>query len=222
MHASPAREVWPLLKAWLAIGLLLASIVEASDPPAGSNPVVTAIQERAFAMNQEIVVGVGILPADPFTKGLYAQAGYVIHFSDSIAWQVARGAYVYNVATSTKQQLIRDFAVSPKVFDSVEYFAGSDLLIKPLYGKLSLFNRYSLHGEAYILLGGSVFKFTTAPLIRPAVNLGGGFRVFASKHASFRFDVTDQVIIPIGGSGKTAENILSLNLSLGINLGTSE
>ena len=200
---------------------LMAPLVAFAQAEELENPgTVSAVQERAYRMQHELNLSLGILPLDAFYKGLYAQVGYAFHFSDSFAWQVGRGAYVYSVRTGLRDQLERDFNVLPTNFEEVQFFVGSDLMWKPLYGKLSVLNKYVVHGEVYLLAGVSIFKFTSA--FRPGINLGGGGRIFLSKYASLRLDVTDNVVLPTGGAAKTFANVMTITLGLGINFGGTE
>lgn len=185
------------------------------------NPgTVSAIQQRAYRLQHELDLSVGVLPLDAFYKGLYAQISYTAHFSESFAWQVGRAAYSYSARTGLREQLERDFGVLPTVFDEVQFFFGSDVVWKPLYGKLSVLNQWVLHGEVFLLLGGTAFKFTNA--FRPGVNVGGGARLFISQYLSARLDVTNNFVIPLGGGSTTLTNVMTATLSLGINFGGRE
>jgi outer membrane beta-barrel protein len=181
---------------------------------------VSAIQQRAYRMQHEIDISLGILPLDAFYKSLYAQASYTAHFTDAFAWQVARFGYSYNLRTGLREQLERDFGVLPTQFEEVQYFVGSDVMLKPLYGKMALLNRFLIHGEIFLMAGVTVFKFTNN--FRPAVNLGGGGRVFFTNHISLRLDLTNNIVIPTGGSAIGLSNVMAVTLSLGINFGASE
>jgi outer membrane beta-barrel protein len=97
---------------------------------------------------------------------------------------------------------------------------GSDVMWKPFYGKLTVLNKSVVHGEVFFLLGASLFKFTNA--FRPAVNIGGGGRVFVSKWVSFRLDVTNNVVLPVGGGATNFLNVMTMTLSLAINFGATE
>jgi outer membrane beta-barrel protein len=203
----------------VAVGLLsslsYAQVEELENP--GS---VSAIQDRAYRMQHELNLSVGVLPLDAFFKGIYAQVGYTFHFSDAFAWQVGRAAYSYPVMTGLREQLQRDFGVLPTARDVVEYFVGSDLMWTPFYGKMAILNKAVVHGEMFFLLGASLFKYTTA--FRPGVNLGGGGRVFVSKWVSFRLDLTDTVIVPTGGGANNIFNVMTVTLSLAVNFGGTE
>ena len=202
-------------KALIGLILVLPTLALAQSEDLENPGTVSAVQERAFRMNHELTLGVGTLPLDAFYKGYYAQVAYTFHFSDSFAWQVGRGAYSYNVSTGLRQQLERDFAVLPTAFDEVQYLVGSDLMWSPLYGKTAFLNRSVLHFEAYLILGGTAFKFTNH--FRPAINFGAGARLFHNKYVSYRLDVTNNFVV----SDKPF-NVISIQLLAAVNFGATE
>jgi len=206
-------------RALLALSLLaptaaLAQLEELENPG-----TVSAIQERAYRMQHELDLAVGLLPLDAFYKGLTVKGAYGFHFTDFIAAQ-GYFSYSYNLATGLRQQLERDFGVLPTAFDEVQFFFGGDLLWKPLYGKLAVMNRTVIHGEVFLLLGAAGFKFTNT--IRPGVNVGGGGRWFISQYVSLRLDLTNSIVLPVGGGSTSFTNVLALNLALALNFGASE
>ncbi len=179
-------------------------------------------------MQHELDLSVGLLPLDPFSKGLFAQGSYTLHFTDFFAWQIARGAYSYTAKTALRNQLERDFGFLPPAFDEIQFFFGTDILLKPLYGKLAVMNKAVLHGEFFVILGATLFKFTNA--FRPGVNLGIGARIFLNRTLSLRLDITDNIVIPLGAgtqigqilAGQTLTNVMAMSLALGINIGATE
>lgn len=209
-----------MLRVLIGLLVLVPAISEAQLQDLENPGTINAIQERAYRMQHELDISVGVLPLDAFYKGLYAQVGYTAHFSDTLAWQVGRAAYSYAAKTGLREQLERDFGVLPTAVEEVQYFFGSDLLWKPFYGKLSVLNRWVIHGEVFLMLGATLFKFTNA--FRPGVNVGGGMRVFLSQAVSLRLDITDNVVIPVGGGSTALTNVMTMTLSLGINFGATE
>lgn len=181
------------------------------------NPGVTsAIQDRAFKMAHEFSLCGGILPLDAFWKGGYPMGCYTLHFNDYFAWQVGRFAWNFPWSTGLRDQLERDFGVLPTAFDEVNFWGGSDLMLSPFYGKTTLFNSLVLHFDFHLLAGVSIFKFSTSG-VRPAINLGGGIRLFQNQWVSWKFDVTNNIVIT-----EKPFNVLTLTLCLAINLGGSE
>jgi outer membrane beta-barrel protein len=191
-----------------AAGSAFAQTQELENPG-----TVAAIQDRAYRMAAEFDLAVGVLPLDAFTKQVYAQVSFVYHFTDYFAWQVGRGAYGYNWSTGLKNELEKTYAVLPTTIDAVQFFVGSDLMFTPFFGKIAVLNRFVVFYEAYLLLGATVFKYTNA--FRPAINVGGGVRVFQNKYVSYRLEVSDNVVIR-----DKPEQVLQINLMLALNFGS--
>lgn len=209
-----------MLKAWTLIGVLVPAVALAQLKELEAPGANLAIQERTYRMQHELDVAVGVLPLDPFTKGFYAEGAYTIHWTDSFAWRVLRGAYSLPARTSLREQLERDFNVLPNAFDEVQLFFGTDLLWKPFYGKLSVLNKALVHAEAYLIVGATMLAFKNrasgAFPFNPAVNVGAGFRLFASRAASFKLEITDNVLVP------NPSQVLTVSLAFGLNLGATE
>jgi outer membrane beta-barrel protein len=180
----------------------------------------TAIQERAYVMMHEIDVTGGLLPLDPFTKGAFVGGSYVAHFSDFFAWEVARGGYNFGLKTDLRTQLERDFGILPTAFDAPQFFAGSDLLIKPFYGKMSVTNRWVVHAELFFLIGGTFFKYTAATDFRLGPTVGVHARIFLNKVFSVRLGFDEHVLFSLR-DGKLS-NVMALSLSIGLNIGATE
>src|SRR5581483_5122801 len=170
-------------------------------------------QQRPYRMAAEIDRAAGLLPLDAFNKTLYGQVSFVYHFTDYFAWEVGRGAYVYNVDTGLKAELERNYGVLPTAVDLVQFFVGSDLMLKPFFGKTAVLNKAVLYYEAYLMLGATVYKYTTA--FRPAVNVGGGVRLFQNKYVSYRLEATDDIVII-----SRPYNVMAVNLILALNFGS--
>lgn len=202
----------------LLVALLLpaAAFAQLAQTEELENPgTVLAVQERAYKMNHELTLGVGVLPLDAFYKGLTAQVGYTYHFTDSFAWTVGRGLYSYNLNTGLRNQLEQEFAVLPTQFEEVEWMVGSDLVWSPLYGKSAILNRKVAWFEGFLVGGASVLKLTTG--FRPAVNVGVGARLFTNRYVSFRFDATNNFVIT-----DRLLNVPTLQLSAALNFGATE
>jgi outer membrane beta-barrel protein len=205
-----------LLGFWALVATSAFAQTEADQPA-----MVSAIQERAYRMQHELDLSLGVLPLDPFSKGLFARGTYAIHFTDAVAWEVVKGGYSYTAKTELRNQLERDFGILPTAFDQIQFFFGTDILLKPLYGKLSVANRWVVHGEFFVLLGASLFKFsTTAGDFRPGLDVGLGGRLFLNKTFSVRLDIEENFLVAIPSLNFT--NVMAMSLSLGINIGATE
>nr|WP_242594216.1 outer membrane beta-barrel domain-containing protein [Corallococcus exiguus] len=198
-------------------GLARAQAEELENPG-----TVSAVQDRLYRMHHELSLGVGVLPADAFYKGLIGTVGYTYHFSDSVAWQVGRGTYSYNVQTSLRRQLERDFDAAPTATafeDQVQWMVGSDLMWSPLYGKTSFLNSNVIHFEVFLLAGGTVVKVDRSDGFRPAVNLGLGVRMFSTQNVSFRLDVTNNTVF--AGASRII-NVPTVQIGTAFNFGATE
>ncbi len=208
-------------KALLLCLTLLPSLALAQAEALENPGSVAAVQDRLYRLNHELSLGIGVMPADAFYKGYFAGVGYTYHFNDFFAWQVGRGSYNYNVKTSLRRQLERDFGVVPTATafeDEVQWMVGSDVALKPLYGKFSFFNQKVLHFEAYVLAGASIFKLNREGGLRPAANVGLGMRFFKSQNISFRLDVTNNFLF----TGPRVVNVPTVQLATAINFGATE
>lgn len=202
----------------LIVSCLLAPTLAAAQIQELENPgEISAVQKRAFTMVHELDISVGVLPLDAFYVGLYAQVGYTAHFSDTVAWTIGRFAYTYAARTGLREKLERDFGVLPTAFEEVQYFFGSDLIWTPFHGKLAVGNSFVVHGEMFLILGATLFRFTNT--FRPGINVGGGGRIVFTDNVSIRLDVTDNVVVPVGGGATTFSNVMTTTLSLAINFG---
>ena len=216
----------------LLTGLLVGTVTFAQTDDALAPAALEAVQERAYKLSLEFNLGFGTAPIDPFTKAYYPTLGAVIHFTDTLAWQAIRFGFVsfgapggppvfsLNVNSSLRDQLERDFSVSPNSFEEIRYFLGTDLIWAPLYGKSTVLNRFVINYEAYIVLGISLYKFAkdaTIPLVpdAPGLNFGGGFRLFHTQHLSYRVEVTNT----FGTTFKGAYDVLTAQLLVGFNFG---
>lgn len=209
-----------MLRALIGLYVLVPAIAAAQLEHLENPGTVSAVQERAFRMKHELDLSIGVLPLDAFYVGLFAQVGYTAHFSDTVAWQIGRAAYNYSARTGLRERLERKFNVLPTAFEEVQFFFGTDLLWTPFHGKLAVMNRWVVHGEVFLMLGATLFKFTNA--FRPGVNVGIGGRVVLTPNVSLRLDVADNVVIPIGGGSVTLTNVMTTTLSLAINFGAPE
>ena len=173
----------------LALGMLPLCATATEDEQGLST---LAVQNRVHSMVHEINVAIGTLPIDAFTKGLTFTGAYTLHFNDLLAWEIGQFTYSYHIDTDLKSEL-EEYEVQPTPFEVVEYFVTSNIIVKPLYGKLAVLNRALLYGEIFFSLGGGWGKLTETN--RAIVDFGAGLRLYAGKYVSFRADVRDYIFL---------------------------
>lgn len=221
----PPQRTVPIVRYALLLLVSLAPGLALAQAEVLENPGTTsAVQDRLYRMNHELMLGVGVMPADAYYKGYYAGLSYTYHFTDSFAWQVGRGAYSYNVETSLRRQLERDFGVSPTASafeDQAEWMVGSDIMWSPIYGKVAILNNKVVHFETFLLGGATVVKLNRSGVdsFRPGANVGLGVRVFKSDTLSFRLDVTNNFVF--AGATRVI-NIPTIQLATALNFGATE
>lgn len=145
-----------------------------------------AVQNRKYGGTHEFTVAVGLLPLDAFEKGLTVSGAYSLHFTDTLAWEVAQFFYSFPLETDLRAEL-GAFDLRPTPFERVEQYVTSNFVFKPLYWKGAWLNDGLTYGELMLLVGGGYGWLTRTK--RPVVDVGVGVRVYATDWASFRLDV---------------------------------
>jgi outer membrane beta-barrel protein len=193
------------------LALPTVSVAEESEEPGK----LAAVQKRKFRMDHEIFAAAGFTPLDAFYKGIGPIAGYALHFNDVFAWEIVRGGYSFNLNTSLRTQLEKDFGVAPTRFDEMLWMAGTALMVTPFYGKLSFINHSVMHTELFLLIGGTVGKFTQN--YKPGPQAGLGLRFFLSNWISLRVEGRYHYLF----SSKPSQ-VVDLALGLSFSLGGTD
>jgi outer membrane beta-barrel protein len=196
----------------------LAPTAAAAEQEVDDTGKVEAIQNRMYKMGQEIDVAVGFLPWDAFYKGVTAEGSYTLHFSDVIAWEIARFGYSVNFDTGLKNQLL-NLGVQPTAFSEVQLFATSSLVWSPIYFKAAFSNSSVAHGEFYFLVGGGAFDLKTgsSSSVQPAVDAGLGVRFFLTQVISLRFEGRENLLI-----ASSLTSVVDLTFGVSFNFGASD
>lgn len=174
---------------------------------------IVAVQSRKYVLKHEFTGSGGILPLDAFAKGFTLGGSYTYHFDNFYGFELFDIHVAENVDTGLKEDLQNNFGVSTTAFNLANYLLVSNIVIKPVYGKLIFFNRKLLPGELSLVFGGGVVGFDDG--ILPAVDLGLIFRVWLSQAWSIRADFRDYV----ASDGETTENLLRIGLGFSWNVG---
>lgn len=175
-----------------------------------------AVQNRQHTQIHEVGIGGGLLPIDAFTKGLTISGGYTVHFNDLLAWEIGQFTYSFGVDTSLKDELKTAYQLVPTQFEVVKFFVTSNVMFKPLYGKLAVLNRALIYGEIFFVAGGGWGRLTRTD--RAIADFGAGIRLFAGRYVSFRLDVRDYMFITRGD----VKSELWLGLAICVGLGRRE
>jgi len=157
-----------------------------------------AVQNRLYRNEHEFNLGVGVLPVDPYAKGINFHAGYAWHINDT--WAVdAHFNYLINLPTSLRDKLEGNFGIPTSRFAEVQWYVDAGTMFKPIYGKLSFLNKALVYGEFYFTLaaivaqmdgGAKTEEFPQGKEKRLAFGAAPGFgiRGFVHPRMSLRLD----------------------------------
>ncbi len=203
---------WLRAKAWLVAVCLAGGATGANLARADEDVLdqgkVYAIQPRAYEMNHEFAISAAFMPLDAFFKSFAISGHYVLHFNNLWAWEAVHVAFskYMSIDTGLKKQMMDDWDVSPTDTPKIDYILDTNLMLKPLYGKMAVLNRKVIFMETYFLLGIGSIRYETA--FFPAADVGAGMRVFLTNTISLRAEVRHFVAF-----GDGVDNVLYFGLS---------
>jgi len=161
---------------------------------------VQAIQNRIFHRSHELDLSLGYIADDDFFHPYPIGLGYTYHFSETIAWEVARVEYLFNTDKDLKTKLENEFNVTPERFPEQKYSAYSHFIYKPLYGKHAFLNRSVINNEIYFLVGGGMVNYEwqhstgeTETENVFSLSFGAGLKYFLSERFCLNFEIRDLV-----------------------------
>jgi outer membrane beta-barrel protein len=209
------RRVGP----WLVAVLLAwaAPVAAQVAGESGEEGAPRVVQNRKHVMSHELSLGVGTVPIDPYYKGLTGTFSYTVH-GTNWGWEVVSFTYARDFWTSLRDDLEHNWRQpgSPKV-PEMQFLGDSNLVWKPLYGKLAYLNRSLLYGEFYAVLGAAGAKYTETNYYVGG-DVGFGFRVHLSERISTRLDFRYYRFQRLEKAADN-DNVLFINLGLSLNLG---
>lgn len=214
---SRPRSVLQALACAAALAPAVAGAQAIEEELESESPRVFAIQERPYRLGHEFQLGMGVLPLDAFYVGAVTTGSYTFHFSDFWAWEMASLGYSLNFDSGLEDNLFERYELLPVQGGGarITLLGTSSLVIKPLFGKLALFNAKKIYGETFFSFGGGPVRMAVESrgFWYFAGSLGVGLRFWWNQAFSLRFDVRDYMIF----KGLVPENALMLMLSASFN-----
>lgn len=181
-------------------------VLLAASGPAGwcqspqDNETVYAVQNRIFHRDHELDFNIGYIADDDFFHVYPIGIGYTYHFSDHMAWEVARGQYMFNSEKDLKDTLRNEFNVQPERFPKQTYMLHSHFVYSPLYGKHAVMNRGIINNEIYFFAGPGVvhyeWEFSTGESTSEdalSISFGAGLKYFLSEKWCLNFEIRDLI-----------------------------
>jgi len=124
-----------------------------------NKPEVTIIQERLFDKKREVGIELGYIPDDNFYEVYPLTVSFTHHFNERYAWEVIRASQMITKDRDIKADLEDNFGVTPSTFDEFNNHIETSFVIKPTYGKDSLWNKRVINHEGYISFGAGIATF---------------------------------------------------------------
>lgn len=212
MDRSQARRALAALAITATVGV--ATTARAQDFEEGGQ--LYAVQNRKYVASHEFALSVGVVPNDAFYKGFTGTAAYTFHFNDFWAWEIASFTYSLNIKTGLRDELEKNFGVRPTKFPELQLFAGSNLVLKPLYGKMAWLNDSLLYGELYLTVGPAVSNWENAGVF-VGLDVGIGLRLYLSRAFSVKLEVRDYEYI-LASTFQDTQNVLFLQVGIALNI----
>lgn len=181
---------------------------------AGDAPRVYTIEPRDHLFKHEITLGLGVLPLDAFYVGTAAALSYAYHFNDVWAWEALRGFYSYNSDTSLRSLLIAQQVLPVHADRRILSILSSNVVFKPMYGKLAFFNSSVVRAETYFTGGIGVAISNQDTGLAP--NLGVGLNFWLGHAVAIRLDVGDHFVFSSSGLSSVLQVLLSASFNFNI------
>ena len=208
---------------FLILAIILAGVTTGYAKDRKDQEQVFAVQDRIFHRNHEIGFLLGYVADDDFYNVYPLGLAYTYHFNDYLGWEVVRGQYMMNREKDLKKDLEANFGVTPSEFSEPKYSFHSSLVIKPFYGKESLWNRGIINRESAFIIGGGIVNYekqysygSPGTENAPSICLGYAAKYFLSKNLCMNFEIRD--LINMKDDGTENDIYLGLALTLRFNL----
>jgi outer membrane beta-barrel protein len=136
------------------------------------------VQSRRFGKLHEFSVSAGVFPSDALYTGLAGTFRYVLHLSDLWAWEIAGGTYSFNLSTGAEKRMLERYQLVFTDTERLLVMTESNVMLKPIYGKFSVFNRWIWYAEPYLLAGIALTRYTASWRVGPDAGAGIRFHIF--------------------------------------------
>jgi len=167
-----------------------------------SQPEISIIQERLFDKKREIGFAIGHLPDDNFYEVFPISVNFINHFNERYAWEVVRATYMLNNERDIKKDLEMNFGVTPSTFDELNSHIETSFIVKPTYGKDSIWNKHIINHEGYMSIGAGIATYEKqvsygSPEKENALtaSFGIGRKYFINKSFNISLDVKDIMVL---------------------------
>ncbi|MEZ4873699.1 MAG: hypothetical protein R2827_15950 [Bdellovibrionales bacterium] len=171
-------------------------------------PPMKAVEQRAYQVDQEIIVNIGVAPLDAFNKSFLAGLTYHKTFGDIWGWEVINAQAASNSNTGLKKDLLDNFGVEPEgILDFITTIFSTGVTYTPIYAKNLWFNKSVVYGELTFVGAAGAVTFDSGDSA-PMVGIGVIPRFYINKRHSFKTDIRLNYHM---GEGKSSNALLTIN-----------
>jgi len=177
------------------------------------------VQNRLYAKALRFEFGAfgGTFATDPFLSVTQLGAHLGFHFSEVFSLHFM-GWRNYSKTSSAYKALVDQGART--VLNMPQRFYGAELMVSPIYGKLSVFGRAIFHYDMHVMAGGGQLGTENGPALAPMFGIGQQFFLgsFTALRLDYRFmffrdNVTDPNTFRPVARNSTAE-VITLGVSV--------
>lgn len=182
------------------------------------HPDIASIQGKQYRPRHEVSAGIGVLPSDAFYVGIAPHAGYTLHFGPHWAWEIAHAGYIFSRDTQLARDLQERYSVQTSGIgpDEIQFFSASSAVFKPLFGKLSLFDRKILYAETQFSLGAGPTQSVSG--WHPSLQAGIDARLWLNQFLSLRIGIRNILQFKVASANRSfgVQNHLLVLLSFAL------
>jgi outer membrane beta-barrel protein len=167
------------------------SVGELSDGKSIFRDPIKAVQKKPVlkSLRVELEPLVGLTLNDPFYTHIMGGAMLTFYIHDSFALGL-RGLYFGAHARSTNHRVLRLAQTAiPAVYELPDWSAIAVATWSPIHGKFSFARRFIVPFDIYVFGGGGIVG--VGENLRPAVDIGSGYRVFLNRWLAVRVEVSN-------------------------------
>lgn len=171
---------------------------------------IEAVETFLGRKTNELGLGFGLFPFNPYFDGFAVNSSYVYHFNKTFAWEVLSASYIFGVQKGLTVELADKYKVNPKQIVRPSYVVSTNLMIAHTNGKLVFAEEFVRYFRASVLLGVAMVNNTQKS--NAAASFGARFELFSSEAFSWKIDIRDAMTLSGG-----VENLVSFTFGTGFN-----
>ncbi|MFT7580119.1 MAG: outer membrane beta-barrel protein, partial [Myxococcota bacterium] len=140
----------------------------------------------------ELALTGGLIASDTMFEHTLVSATGRFHISEWVSVGATYAKYFSTESTLFKE-VTTDFELFPEI-SRVQWYAGGDVSVVPIDGKLVLFDDTIVYFDIYASIGGGVTKTNRSDSLKPTGMVGVGIRLFFAEWLSLTVELRDHLL----------------------------